>query len=172
MAVLYQDFLVRCRARGLSGRGLGLPGFRRRVTLARAGLAEEAKADPMWERAFSLAEQVPEDVRSLFLLLVKAAVQQAPCPSDAAMAWARGSRSARRARGVLTYLEERGVITIREDVHGHRVIAIPDLGCETAPAPPEGGTSEHIPPEGRALEDTSPEETSSEDSFETCSAPS
>ena len=137
MAVLYQDFLVRCRARGLSGRGLGLPGFRRRVTLARAGLAEDAKNDPMWERAFALAEQVPEDVRSLFLVLVRAALEQAPCPSDAAMAWARGSRSARRARGALTYLEERGVITVREDVHGNRVIAIPDLGCETAPAPPD-----------------------------------
>ena len=136
VAVLYQDFLVRCRTHGLSGRGLGLPSFRRRVTLARAGLAEDVRSDPMWERAFTIADQVPEDVRSLFLLLAKAALERAPCPSDAAIAWARGSRSSRRARGVLTYLEDRGVITIREDMHGNRVIAVPDLECETAPGSP------------------------------------
>ena len=136
VAVLYQDFLVRCRTHGLSGRGLGLPSFRRRVTLARAGLAEDVRSDPMWARAFTIADQVPEDVRSLFLLLAKAALERAPCPSDAAIAWARGSRSSRRARGVLTYLEDRGVITIREDMHGNRVIAVPDLECETASGSP------------------------------------
>ena len=60
----------------------------------------------------------------------------APCPSDATLARAYGSHSPRRARRLLTYFEERGLLVVRTDFHGHRVLAFPDLGCETAPGDP------------------------------------
>lgn len=137
VTVLYQDFLVRCRAHGISGRGLDVPGFRRRLTIARAGLTESRMPELEMERVVGAAGQVPEDLRALFLMLAKAAFEQAPCPPDAEIAKARGSRSPRRARGLLAHLEERGTILIRDDVYGNRVIALPDLGWETAPGHPE-----------------------------------
>jgi hypothetical protein len=72
----------------------------------------------------------------VFLLVVQAAITSAPCPSDAELARAYGSHSARRARRLLTYFEERGLLVLRTDFRGNRVAAFPDLGCETAPGDP------------------------------------
>ena len=57
--------------------------------------------------------------------------------SDATLARAYGSHSPRRARRLLTYFEERGLLVARTDFHGKRVLAFPDLGCETAPGHPD-----------------------------------
>ena len=38
-----------------------------------------------------------------------------------------------RARRLLTYFEDRGLIVLREDFSSRRIAAFPDLGCETAP---------------------------------------
>ncbi|MFO1151609.1 MAG: ATP-binding protein [Alsobacter sp.] len=137
VAVLYQDFLVRCRIRRLPGEPLTLAGFRRRLTVARAGarLARERSED--WERAVAFSADLPEDMQGVFLLLARAAIEGAPCPPDAAIAQAFGSRSPGRARRVVAYMEERGVVVCRSDYRGNRVIAIPDLGCETAPGDPK-----------------------------------
>ncbi|NKD77160.1 ATP-binding protein [Haematospirillum sp. H1815] len=137
VAVLYQDFLVRCRSHGASGRGLDLPGFRRRLAVVRAGLTERCMPEEDWNRVMAAADLIPEDLRALFLMLAKAAFEKGPCPSDADIAKARGSRSSRRARGLLSHLEEQGVIVIRDDVYGNRAIALPGLGWETAPGHPD-----------------------------------
>ncbi|AMW35366.1 ATP-binding protein [Haematospirillum jordaniae] len=137
VAVLYQDFLVRCRSHGASGRGLDLPGFRRRLAVVRAGLTERCMPEEDWNRVMAAADLIPEDLRALFLMLAKAAFEKSPCPSDADIAKARGSRSSRRARGLLSHLEEQGVIVIRDDVYGNRAIALPGLGWETAPGHPD-----------------------------------
>ncbi|MGE5506714.1 MAG: ATP-binding protein, partial [Actinomycetota bacterium] len=139
VAVLYQDFLVHCRAHGVNGRALDLNNFRRRLAVARAGVATAAADSPEWEQAMAAAGGLPEDLQGVFLLLARAAHDGTPCPSDADIARARGTRSARRARGLLGYMEGRGLVAPREDAFGMRVISLPTLGWETAPGDPNAG---------------------------------
>ena len=137
VATLYQDFTVRCRIRRIGGEALDLPAFRRRLAVARAGLGETAEDSPDWERAQALAADLPDDLHGLFLLLAKAALAGASTPSDEELARAYGTSSAGRARRMIGYLEERGAIVCRRDLRGAPVIAVPALGCETAPGEPE-----------------------------------
>ena len=44
-----------------------------------------------------------------------------------------GSASPSRARRVLSYIEERGLIVCHVDFRGQRTLALPALGVETAP---------------------------------------
>jgi hypothetical protein len=74
----------------------------------------------------------------VFLILGQAAVAGAPCPSDAALARAYGTHSTGRARRLLSYFEERGLLVVRTDLRGKRIVAFPDLGAETAPGDPNG----------------------------------
>ena len=131
-AVLYQDFLVRCRIRRVAGEPPPLSGFRRRLAVARAGV-DESSGGEVWATALSLSETLPDDLQGVFLMVARAATNKDPCPSDATLARAYGSHSPRRARRLLAYFEERGLLVARTDFHGRRVLAFPDLGCETAP---------------------------------------
>ncbi len=135
-AVLYQDFLVRCRIRRVVGEPLQLAAFRRRLAVARAGVDRKTAGGEAWPQALQLSESLPDDVQGVFLMVAQAAVTGAPCPSDATLARAYGTHSARRARRLLTYFEERDLIVVRTDFHNNRVVAFPDLGCETAPGDP------------------------------------
>ncbi len=137
VAVLYQDFLVRCRSRRINGRGLDLAQFRRRLGVLRAGIGAATVEHPDWEKAEAVAAGLPEDLHAVFLLLARAGLDRAPCPPDSAIARARGSSSPRRARGVLASMEGRGLVEIREDASGNRVIALPGLGWHTAPGHPD-----------------------------------
>ncbi|MFA7431667.1 MAG: hypothetical protein WCZ23_16030, partial [Rhodospirillaceae bacterium] len=87
--------------------------------------------------AVAVAGDLPEELQAMFLLIARAALEGRPCPSDAAIARARGSRSPRRARGLLTYMEDRGLLAIRDDLYGKRIITLPTLGWETAPGDPD-----------------------------------
>ncbi len=132
-ATLYQDFCVRCRVRRLGGEPLSLSEFRRRLALVRAEAGVSIEDAAGWERAQALAASLPEELAGLFLVVARAALEGAPCPSDAALAAAYGTSSGGRARRVLGHLEEQGVIVTRRDLRGAPLIAIPDLGVETAP---------------------------------------
>jgi hypothetical protein len=142
VAQIYQDFLVRCRQHGVNGRTLDMAAFRRRLAAARAGLAEETTDNPEWERATTLSEALTEDIQPVFLLLARAALDQVPCPSNAQIARARGSHSARRALAVLEHMEQRGLIALDTDSWGARVIAIPALGWQTQPGNPDSSEDE------------------------------
>jgi uncharacterized protein len=138
VAVLFQDFLVRCRIRRVPGEPVSLQAFRRRLAVARAGV--DAGADhPDWERAVAVAADLEEDLQGVYLLLARAAVEAAPCPSDRAIARACGSRSPGRARRILSYLETRSLVVARQDPRGLRILALPDLGRETGPGDPNAG---------------------------------
>lgn len=137
-AVLYQDFLMRCRGHSVNGRALTLPSFRRRLSAVRAGIPLDSGNDPEWRKALAVAADLPDDLQAMFLLLARAALDETPCPSDEDIARARGSRSPRRARGLLTYMEERGLLLTSADVFGKRVITLPTLGWQTAPGDPNG----------------------------------
>lgn len=136
VAVLYQDFLVRCRIHRVPGEPLALPAFRRRLALAQASIDGDTASTETWQRALALSESLTDDVQGVFLIVAQAAVTQAPCPSDAALARAYGSHSTSRARRLLTYFEERGLLVVRNDFTGKRIVAFPDLDCETAAGDP------------------------------------
>jgi hypothetical protein len=141
-SVLYQDFLVRARMRRLQGPPLSLGEFRRRMAISRAGVDEETASSEAWATALSLSSGVSDDLQGVFLLMAKAAIGGKPCPSDARIARAYGTHSARRARRLLGYFEEQGLIVVHADFSGKRIVAFPDLQAETAPgsadAPDEG----------------------------------
>ncbi|API59003.1 ATP-binding protein [Tardibacter chloracetimidivorans] len=133
IAVLYQDFLVRCRIHRLPGEPLDLPAFRRRLTIARAGVGNDTESSVEWSRATEMAGGLSEDIQGLFLLIARAALDQAPCPSDAEVARVCGSRSTGRAKRLLAYMESQGLLVCRNDLRGNRIIALPELGWTTAP---------------------------------------
>ncbi len=143
-AVLYQDFLVRSRMRRLSGQPLSLSEFRRRAAVARSGVDPDMAASDAWSMVLSLSARVSEDLQGVFLMMAKAALAEEPCPPDARIARAYGTHSARRARRLLGYFEEQGLIVVHSDFSGRRIVAFPDLQAETAPgnadAPDTGET--------------------------------
>jgi hypothetical protein len=133
-AILYQDFLVRCRIARLGGVVPDIPTFRRMLALARAGVEETAmQGDPAWPEVAAQAAALPEDTQGVYLLLARAALEGAPCPSDEAIACAYGSRSAGRARRLLGWLEEQGAVVCRTDGMSRRIVALTGSGRETAP---------------------------------------
>jgi hypothetical protein len=95
-----------------------------------------------WATVLSLSNGVSDDLQGVFLMMAKAALGAEPCPSDARIARAYGTHSARRARRLLGYFEEQGLIVVHADFSGKRIVAFPDLQAETAPgsaeAPDEG----------------------------------
>ncbi|MDP4022616.1 DUF87 domain-containing protein [Methylobacterium sp. NEAU 140] len=136
-ATLYQDFTVRCRIRRVRGEAMGLPEFKRRLAVARAEAGGTVADGSTWERAQSVAAGLPDDLAGLFLVVARAAIEGAPCPTDTALAEAYGTSSGGRARRMLAYLEERGAIVTRRDLRGAPIIAVPDLGVETGPGEPQ-----------------------------------
>ena len=147
IAVLYQDFLVRCRNREVRGELLELPAFRRKLATARAGAGQTEEENPAWTKATEVAATLPEDIQVVFLMLARAALDHLPCPSDADVARACGSRSRGRARRLLTYMEQRGFIATRSGLGNTRAISLPALGWETALGDPNADES----PEGDDL---------------------
>lgn len=131
---LYQDMLLRCRIQGLGSKVPDLAGFRNLLALLRAGFGGGMDERPEWPAVQAQAAVLPEDVRGVYLLLARAALESAPCPSDAEIAEVYGSRSLSRARRVLGYIEEQGAIVCRQDLSGRRIVTLMGLGCETAPA--------------------------------------
>ncbi|MFC3124468.1 helicase HerA domain-containing protein [Pseudoroseomonas globiformis] len=138
VSVLYQDFLVRLRIHAIGGKPPEIPAFRRMLAVARAGVGEEAAAGEAWREAEARANALPEDTQGVFLLLARTALDRLPCPSDATIAEAYGTRSAGRARRLLSWLEEQGAIVQRPDASGRRIVALVGLGWETAPGEAAG----------------------------------
>jgi hypothetical protein len=128
-AVLYQDLLLRCRMRGVAVT-IDMAAFRRRLALARAGIDDEAE----WEDAIALAASLPEEMLPPFLALARAARDGADCPTDGALAALYGTGSLGRAKRMLGFIEEKGLIVQRTDLSGKRSISLPHLGWTTAPA--------------------------------------
>jgi len=138
VAVLYQDFLVRCRIRRIPGEAPALPAFKRRLAVARVAPEKDVADSQAWQQALTLSETLTDDVQGVFLVLAQAAVSGAACPSDLTLARLYGTHSSSRARRLLTWFEERGLLVVRLDFRQNRVVAFPDLGCETAPGDPNG----------------------------------
>lgn len=129
-AALYRDFTVRCRMHKLPRAPLDLPQFQRRLAMAVAGIFD--LDDAQWRDVVALADKVPDDMLAPFLMIARAAVAGAPCPSDDAFARAYGTRSPGRVRRLIEHMEKSGLIVVRTDFGGRRSIGVPDLGLTTA----------------------------------------
>ncbi len=130
---LYHDFGVRCRMRGIKQSPLSPAAFQRRLALAHAGLFSPELADESWAAALRLADTVPEDMLGVFMMIARAAREQAPCPSEADIASVYGTQSLGRIRRLLAYMESKNYIVLRVDLRGRRTAAIPQLGWTTEP---------------------------------------
>jgi hypothetical protein len=134
--VLYQEFVVRCRIEGLGSAVPDLGDFRRMLTLARAGLATDMAEDDAWQDVSVRAAMLPEDLRGVFMMIARAAKEGSCCPSDAEVARAYGIHSLGRARRLLTYIEEQGLIVCQLDGAGRRTVTLVELAWATAPGDP------------------------------------
>ena len=143
-AQVYQDFLVRCRQYGLHGRSLDLSAFKRKLASVRAGVDSETADTPEWDQALTVAAALSDDLQPVFLMIARAAHDQSPCPSNAQIARARGSRSPRRALGLLEHMESQGLIATDIDAYGNRTIAVPALGWRTQPGNPDAEDAEDV----------------------------
>nr|WP_231118868.1 ATP-binding protein [Oecophyllibacter saccharovorans] len=136
LPTLYQDFQMRARLAGLSRtvmeQAVDLAQFRSLLALARCGITPEQAQTPQWQEVMTRAEGLPEDLRGVYLLLARCALEGAPCPDDAALARTYGTHSLGRARRQLGYLEECEAIIVRDSPTGRRV-AIVGPGWQTAP---------------------------------------
>ncbi|WDF70998.1 ATP-binding protein [Novosphingobium sp. KACC 22771] len=127
---LFQDFTTRCRMKKI-GQHIGdATQFRRRFALAVAGIYRPA--DEEWAPLLQLSRTVPDDLLTPFLVIARAAMDEAPCPDDEALARAYGTSSPGRIRRLLEHLEKSGLIVVKTDYSGRRSIGIPDLGVSTA----------------------------------------
>jgi hypothetical protein len=139
LGVLYQDFLVRCRIEGLGAGAPDLSAFRRMLTRARAGISAEMAQDEVWRDVTARAAALPEDMQGIFMMLAGTARKGLPCPGDLAIARAYGTRSTGRARRVLSYMEEQGLIVCQQDGAGRRIVTLVELAWATAPGDPNAG---------------------------------
>jgi uncharacterized protein len=136
IGVLYQEFVVRCRIEGLGSAVPELGEFRRMLTHARAGLGSGVPEDDAWQDVTIRASVLPEDMQGVFMMIARAAKESWPCPGDAAIARAYGSRSLRRAQRLLGYIEEQGLIVCQLDGAGRRIVTLVELAWATAPGDP------------------------------------
>jgi hypothetical protein len=144
ISVLYQEFVVRCRIEGLGSAVPDLEHFRRMLTHARAGLGTDMAEGDAWQDVSLRASILPQDMQGVFMMIARAAKEGWPCPSDAAIARAYGTHSLRRARGLLTYIEDQGLIVCQMDGAGRRIVTLVELAWATAPSDPN---AEELPAE-------------------------
>jgi len=144
IGVLYQEFVVRCRIEGLGSAAPDLGEFRRMLTRARAGLGADMADDDGWQDVSLRAGILPDDMQGVFMMIARAAKEGWPCPGDAAIARAYGTHSLRRARRLLTYIEEQGLIVCQLDGTGRRTVTLVELAWATAPGDPN---AEDLPAE-------------------------
>ena len=112
VGVLYQEFVVRCR---IEGPRLGRARPRRLPPHADARPRRARRRhgdDDGWQDVSLRASLLPEDMQGVFMMIARAAKEGWPCPGDAAIARAYGSHSLRRARRLLSYIEEQGLIVV------------------------------------------------------------
>ena len=128
----YQDYQVRCRMRGVIS-DEPLDRFRRQFAMARAGL----NRDEDWTDVLALGDSLPEEMLAPFLGLARAARADEECPDNDMLAALYQTASPSRARRMLEFIEEKGLIVVRVDMLGKRSVSLPHLGWTTQPAIPE-----------------------------------
>jgi len=124
-ASLFRDFAIRCRQRGVASAHIDIGRFRRLFACQIGGIerldeAARALIEPM-------IAAVGDDVLAPYLALVVAAVLGEPMPGEDELARLYGSSSPSRIRRLLDHLERSGLIVVREEFGGERVIIVPGV---------------------------------------------
>jgi hypothetical protein len=110
--------------------------IRRYLNVARAGVPAETAVGPEWARVLAVCKGIPEDLHAAFLRVAATAMTGAPCPSNADLARACGTRSLTKAKVRLSHLDKYGAVVLDSDQRGQRFAHLPDLGWRTAPGDP------------------------------------
>ena len=122
---LFRDFAIRCRQNGVASAQVDLARFRRLFACEVGGLAQvEGAARTAIE---ALIETVDDDVLAPFLAMAVAASLDEPMPDENELARLYGSSSPSRIRRLLDHLERQGLIVVREEFGGERIITVANV---------------------------------------------
>ncbi|OPB32076.1 hypothetical protein BAR153v2_010410 [Bartonella sp. AR 15-3] len=125
-AVFYQDFLIRYRIHSVSEFLPNISQFCRKLVIAQTSIQtsidEEDAVREEWKHVLHLSKSLENDVLSCILPVAQVAVTGKLCPSDAVLTSLYGTYSLSRARRLLIYFEDHGLIVIHTDFSGKRVV--------------------------------------------------
>ncbi len=122
---LFRDFAIRCRQSGVPSAQVDLARFRRLFACEVGGLAR--LEGPVRAAVEALIETVGDDVLAPFLAMAVAAALGEPMPDEDELARLYGSSSPSRIRRLLDHLERQGLIVVREEFGGERIIIVANV---------------------------------------------
>ena len=122
---LFRDFAIRCRQQGVASAQIDLARFRRMFASEIGGLGRLEGA--LRDRVEAMIAGVDDDVLAPYLAMLIAEVLGEPMPDEEELARLYGSSSPSRIRRLLYHLERSGLIVVREEFGGERVITVPGL---------------------------------------------
>jgi hypothetical protein len=126
---LFRDFAIRCRQQGVASAQIDLARFRRMFACEIGGLGRLEGA--LRDRVEAMIAGVDDDVLAPYLAMLVAEVLGEPMPDEEELARLYGSSSPSRIRRLLDHLERNGLIVVREEFGGERVITVAGIpGCE------------------------------------------
>jgi hypothetical protein len=122
---LFRDFAIRCRQQGIASAHIDITRFRRLFACEIGGLGQlEGTVRAQIE---GLIAGVEDDVLAPFLAMAVAEALGAPMPDEDELARLYGSSSPSRIRRLLDHLERSGLIVVREEFGGGRIITVPGV---------------------------------------------
>ena len=128
---LFRDFAIRCRQQGVAGAHIDIARFRRLFACAIGGL--DRLDGGMREVVEGIIAHVEDDVLAPFLAMAVAEALGEPMPDEDELARLYGSSSPSRIRRLLDHLERSGLIVVREEFGGGRIITVTGVaGCSEA----------------------------------------
>jgi len=122
---LFRDFAIRCRQQGVASAQIDLARFRHLFACEIGGLSRLTGATR--SRVEAMISGVDDDVLAPYVAMVIAEVLGDPMPDEEELARLYGSSSPSRIRRLLDHLERSGLIVIREEFGGDRIIMVPGI---------------------------------------------
>lgn len=127
---LFRDFAIRCRQQGIASAHVDITRFRRMFACEIGGLA---RLDGALRAAVdTIIAGVADDVLAPYLALAVAEALGEPMPDEDELGRLYGSASPSRIRRLLDHLERSGLIVVREEFGGGRVIIVPGIAGDAA----------------------------------------
>mgnify|MGYP005856333731 CR=1 FL=1 len=122
---LFRDFAIRCRQQGVASAQIDLARFRHLFACELGGLSR--LSDATRSQVEAMIAGVDDDVLAPYVAMVIAEVLREPMPDEEELARLYGSSSPSRIRRLLDHLERSGLIVIREEFGGDRIIMVPGV---------------------------------------------
>jgi hypothetical protein len=124
---LFRDFAIRCRQQGVASAHIDIARFRRMFACAIGGLGR--LEGNVLTQVEAIIAGVEDDVLAPFLAMAVAEALGEPMPNEDELARLYGSSSPSRIRRLLDHLERSGLIVVREEFGGGRIITVPALSA-------------------------------------------